>query len=192
MLFQCFSFLFVTFPMFSNGFGAVCKIYLGFLRFFGKVDKNTKNEFLGADCPSGWSGQTPFTPLPLTPFDRGQVIEQKVALQPPRARPSPSSRPPSVSPSPRPPPTPPPSPRPPPTPPERGVRGAQPPSKRKKRVYILMYIYIYVYPSGALVELSWYVFQNVHIYKYGHNSGQKLVPRHDSDGIRREISREKR
>ena len=34
--------------------------------------------------------------------------------------------------------------------------------------------------------------QNVRFYKYGHNSGQKWVPRHDSDGIRREISREKR
>ena len=29
--------------------------------------------------------------------------------------------------------------------------------------------------------------QKGHIYKYGHNSGQNLVPRHDSDGIRREI-----
>jgi hypothetical protein len=33
---------------------------------------------------------------------------------------------------------------------------------------------------------------NVRFYKYGHNSDQKWVPRHDSDGIRREISREKR
>ena len=27
---------------------------------------------------------------------------------------------------------------------------------------------------------------NVCFYKYGHNSDQKWVPRHDSDGIRRE------
>ena len=28
---------------------------------------------------------------------------------------------------------------------------------------------------------------NNHIYKNGHNWGQKYVPRHDSDAIRREI-----
>ena len=31
-----------------------------------------------------------------------------------------------------------------------------------------------------------------HSYKYGHNRGRKWVPGHNSDGIRREISREKR
>ena len=30
--------------------------------------------------------------------------------------------------------------------------------------------------------------QNVRFYKYGHNSEHKWVPRHDSDGFRREIS----
>ena len=29
--------------------------------------------------------------------------------------------------------------------------------------------------------------QNGHIYKNGHNWGRKLVPRHDSGGIRKEI-----
>ena len=33
---------------------------------------------------------------------------------------------------------------------------------------------------------------NVRFYKYAHNSGQKWVHKHDSDDIRREISREKR
>ena len=46
-------------------------------------------------------------------------------------------------------------PHPPARPPERGVWGAQPPGKRKKRVYILIYISIYIYPSGALVESQW-------------------------------------
>ena len=33
---------------------------------------------------------------------------------------------------------------------------------------------------------------NICFYKYGHNSGQKCIPRHDSDDIRCEISRDKR
>ena len=66
--FHCFLYLFICF---SIGFAVVCKIYLGFLRFLGKVAKNTKNEFLGAGCPSGWSGQTPPTPLP--PLDLTEV-----------------------------------------------------------------------------------------------------------------------
>ena len=43
-----------------------------------------------------------------------------------------------------------------------------------------MYIHIYIY------------IQNGHSYRYGHNPGQKWIPRNDSDGIRREISREKK
>ena len=35
------------------------------------------------------------------------------------------------------------------------------------------------------------LYTNVRFYKYGHNSGQKCIPRHDSDGIRREMSRDK-
>ena len=79
MLFDAFSMLFVAFCDFSYVFpifvGVVCKISLGFLRFCcGKVNKNTKNEFLGAGCPSGWSGQTP--PRYPPPFsDRGQAIK---------------------------------------------------------------------------------------------------------------------
>jgi len=69
--FQCFFNAFRRFLLFvlsfSNGFGFVCMIYLDFLRFFGKVVKNTKNEFLGAGCPAGWSGQTPPTPPPPPP-----------------------------------------------------------------------------------------------------------------------------
>ena len=45
----------------------------------------------------------------------------------------------------------------------------------KEGVYIAKYIYIYIY------------FQNGHIYKNGHNPGQKWVLRHDPDAIRREI-----
>ena len=33
--------------------------------------------------------------------------------------------------------------------------------------------------------------QNICFYKYGHNSGQKCIPRDDSDSIRRAISQDK-
>ena len=36
------------------------------------------------------------------------------------------------------------------------------------------------------------LYTNVDFYKYGHNSVQKCIPGHDSDGIRRELSGEKR
>ena len=72
--FGCFLWLFLCF---STGFGTVCKIYFGFFRFLGKVDKNLKNEFLGAGCPSGWSGQTPATPPPHIPLTVVRLLNKK-------------------------------------------------------------------------------------------------------------------
>ena len=47
-------------------------------------------------------------------------------------------------------------------------------------------------PRGSLFPILSDICEKHTFYRYGHNSGQKWVPRHDSDGIRREISREKR
>ena len=49
--------------------------------------------------------------------------------------------------------------------------------------------------GGGRVKVGWggvrvggvRIVQNVHIYENGHNRGQKLVSRHDSGGIRKEI-----
>ena len=69
MLFLCFSILFIAFQVFSNGFEVFHEMYLGFLRFVWKVDTNTKDDLLGAGCPSRWSGQT----LHLRLTDRGPL-----------------------------------------------------------------------------------------------------------------------
>ena len=48
-----------------------------------------------------------------------------------------------------------------------------------------------MYMNNIYINVYLYNLQNGHIYKYGHNTGHKWIPRHDSDGIRREIVRKK-
>ena len=77
--FQCFRNAFSTlFDAFSYGFEVSWKIYLGFLTFFRKVNKNTKNEFFGAGCPPGWSGQIPRYPLSSPQLTEVRALNEKM------------------------------------------------------------------------------------------------------------------